>query len=178
MKFSLYDKSESQEIINLFKTVFTASEGVESGKFIAQFVTKLISTTKQEDLISCVAKENNVIRGCVFFSRFIVPNEEEAFILSPAAVSTEIQGTGIGQNLIRFGLNHLKALSTNLVFTYGDPNFYSKVGFKQIGEDIIKAPYPLSQPIGWLAQSLNDEEIKAMPGVTQCVDALNDPSLW
>ena len=36
-----------------------------------------------------------------------------------------------GQQLINFGLAHLKEIGVELVFTYGDMNFYSKVGFKQ-----------------------------------------------
>ena len=94
------------------------------------------------------------------------------------AVFEAVQGTGIGQKLIQYGLDHLRSLNVSLAFTYGDPSFYSKTGFEQINEDIVKAPFHLSQPIGWLAQSLNGQKIPAMAGPTQCVEALNDPSLW
>lgn len=138
----------------------------------------LIATTKSEDLFGWVAHEKNIIVGCIFFSRFTVPDGQDAFILSPVAVSTDVQGIGIGQKLIQYGLDHLRSLNVSLAFTYGDPSYYSKTGFEKINEDIVKAPCPLSQPIGWLAQSLNGQEIQAMAGPTQCVEALDDPSLW
>lgn len=88
------------------------------------------------------------------------------------------KGVGIGQELVRYGLEHLKSLNIDLVFTYGDPGYYSKVGFQTIAESIVEAPCPLSQPIGWLVQSLDGSPILTMNGSTQCVQALNDPSLW
>ena len=178
MKLSLFSESKSQDVVELFKNVFSESEGSAEGKVIADFVHTLISTTKPKDLIGFVAEEKDTIVGSIFFSRFKVPNNKDAFILSPVAVSTPHQGMGIGQMLIQFGLDHLKSLNVAFVFTYGDPSFYSKIGFEQINEDIVKAPCPLSLPIGWMAQSLDGQKIQAMTGATQCVDALNDPSLW
>lgn len=178
MKFSLFSESRSLEVIDLFKSVFSASEGETEGQVIAEFVAKLIGTTHSQDLIGCIAEENANIVGCIFFSRFTVSNGQTAFILSPVAVSTDVQGTGIGQKLIKYGLDHLRSLNVNLIFTYGDPGYYSRVGFRQINENIVKAPFPLSQPIGWLAQSLDDQAIQAIAGPTRCVEALNDPNLW
>jgi len=178
MKFSIFIETESQEVIGLFRNVFSASEGEAEGQVIADFVSTLIATTKQQDLVGCIAEENEAIVGCIFFSRFNVPNGQTAFILSPVAVSTDLHGKGIGQELINYGLDHLRTLDATLVFTYGDPSFYCKTGFEQISEDVVQAPWPLSQPIGWLAQSLDGNKIQAMVGTTQCVVALNDPSLW
>lgn len=178
MKFSLFKESKYQDVIDLFKRVFSSSEGEAEGQVIADFVASLIATTVSQDLIGCIAEENDIVVGCIFFSRLTVPNGQVAFILSPVAVSTDVQGTGIGQNLITYGLDHLKSLNVNLVFTYGDPSYYSKTGFGQINESVVKAPCPLSQPIGWLAQSLDGQLIQPMSGPTKCVEALNSPELW
>jgi putative acetyltransferase len=178
MKFSLFSASKSQKVIELFKSVFSASEGDAEGQVIADFVANLIATTKPQDLIGCIAEENEIIVGCIFFSRLTVPSGQLAFILSPVAVSTDVQSTGIGQKLIKYGLDYLRSLNVNLAFTYGDPGYYSKTGFEQINERIVKAPWPLSQPIGWLAQSLDGQVIQPMVGTTRCVEALNDPALW
>jgi predicted N-acetyltransferase YhbS len=178
MNFLLFNESRSTEVVELFKRVFSASEGEAEGRVIADFVAALVATTKPRDLLGCIAVENETIVAAIFFSRFTVPGNQRAFILSPVAVSTEEQGKGIGQKLIGYGLEHIKSLNANLVFTYGDPAFYSKVGFEQISEDLIRAPYPLSQPDGWLAQSLDDADIQALDGPTQCVEALNNPDLW
>ena len=178
MQFSLFNESKSQRVIELFKRVFSASEGEAEGQVIADFVAKLIVTTAPKELIGCIAEENDNVVGCIFFSRLAVPSRQFAYILSPVAVSTDVQSKGIGQELIKYGLDHLKSLNVKLVFTYGDPSFYSKTGFDQINENIVKAPCRLSQPIGWLAQSLDGQAIQSMTGSTQCVEALNDPGLW
>ncbi|WP_191603419.1 GNAT family N-acetyltransferase [Marinomonas algicola] len=178
MNYLLFTATQSSEVIGLFKSVFSETEGEAEGQVIADFVSNLITTTKREDLIGCIAENNGSIVGCIFFSRLTVPSDDVAFILSPVAVLTEVQGQGIGKTLIEYGLEHLKAQNVSLAFTYGDPAYYAKFGFKHMDENIVKAPCPLSQPIGWLAQSLDGHSIQAMKGATQCVDALNDPSLW
>jgi putative acetyltransferase len=178
MMLSLFNESKAQEVITLFRNVFSVSEGDAEGKVIGDFVASLIATTKSQDLIGCIAEEDGTIVGCIFFSRFVVPNAQTAFILSPVAVSTDVQSIGIGQKLINFGLDYLRSLNVDLVFTYGDPAYYSKTGFEQISENVVKAPCSLSQPIGWLAQSLDGNQIPAMVGSTQCVEALSDPGLW
>ncbi len=178
MKFSLFSETKSRKVVELFRSVFSASEGEAEGQVIADFVSSLIAITEPQDLIGCIAEEDEAIVGCIFFSRFIVPNGQLAFILSPVSVSTDFQGSGIGQKLIHFGLDHLRSLNVQLVFTYGDPDYYSKTGFEKITEDIVNAPCPLSMPIGWLAQSLDGNKIPAMAGPTKCVEALNNPNLW
>jgi putative acetyltransferase len=178
MKFLLFNESKTPEVIDLFKRVISAAEGEAEGQVIADFVENLIATTAPQGLIGCIAEESKIVVGCIFFSRLTVPSEQVAFILSPVAISTDVQGTGIGQKLIKYGLDHLKSLKVNLAFTYGDPGYYSKTGFKQINESIVKAPCPLSQPISWLAQSLDGQVVQPMAGATQCVEALNDPGLW
>lgn len=178
MQFSIFRPSSTQQVIGLFTAVFSSSEGEEEGESVGNLVSNLIVKTEPQDLIGCVAIDNGSIAGCIFFSRFTVPGGQVAFILSPVAIATEAQGTGIGQRLINYGLDHLRSQEVSLVFTYGDPAFYSKIGFEQISEKILKAPFPLSQPVGWLAQSLDGEPIKAMSGSTQCVEALSDPGYW
>lgn len=178
MKYALVSSTDSLQIVELFTQVFSESEGSSEGQIIGNLVSNLMARTTPQDLVGCAAFDNDRIMGCIFFSRFIVPSNELAFILSPVAVSTEVQGSGVGQQLIRYGINHLKSLDVNLVFTYGDPAYYSKTGFEKLSEEIVKAPYSLSQPIGWLAQSLDGRKIQAMEGSTQCVEALSNPQYW
>ena len=76
------------------------------------------------------------------------------------------------------GIQQLTKEGVKLVFTYGDPNYYSKVGFRAITEEIAKAPLELSQPEGWLCQSLVGDEIEPIAGNSYCVEALNKPEYW
>jgi putative acetyltransferase len=178
MKVSTFSVSQSQDVINLFTKVFSESEGKDEGESIGNLVTDLIITTDERDIVGFVAVLEEEIVGSIFFSRLTLPSEKIAFILSPVAIATKQQGQGIGQQLIRYGIEHLKCKDVDLVFTYGDPAFYSKVGFQQINEDIVKAPLKLTQPEGWLAQSLENDVIEAMEGSSECVKALNKQEYW
>lgn len=177
-EFSTFEPSSGKEVVALFDQVFVQSEGEAEGKIVADLVSDLITLTPSNDLIGFVATSDSSIVGCIFFSRFILPSNEPAFLLSPVAVSTELQGKRVGQGLISYGLKHLKSLDVALVFTYGDPSFYTKVGFDQISESVVEPPFELSQPEGWLAQSLDGESVKAMKGPAKCVEALSEASYW
>ena len=178
MEFSFFNSSHSQEVIKLFTDVFASSESEAEGELIGNLVSELITSTKPEELIGFVAINKGTIVGSIFFSRLIVPSDKTAFILSPVAIATNKQRQGIGQQLINFGISHLQSLNVDLVFTYGDPDYYSKVGFHPISESIVKAPLKLTYPQGWLAQSLDGTSIKAMKGDSRCVEALNDQKYW
>ncbi len=178
MNFSIFDSSQSQAVIELFHRVFSDSEGADEGKLISQLVSDLIATTSTQDLLGCVASLQKKPIGCIFFSRLTLENNANAFILSPVAVDVSYQRKGIGQRLITFGIHYLKEQGVEWVFTYGDPNYYSKTGFRFVSEESVKAPLKLSHPEGWLGQSLNGDPISSIYGVSKCVDALNKAVYW
>lgn len=178
MKLCHFNSSYSAEAIELYTNVFASSENEDEGRVIGELVSNLIGTTELQDLIGFVAISSDKIVGCIFFSRLIVPSNKVAFILSPVAIATGEQGKGIGQQLINYGLSYLKSKKIDFAFTYGDPSYYCKVGFSPISESVVKAPFKLSQPQGWLAQSLNDSSINALQGSSQCVEAFNNQAYW
>ena len=63
MELSLFDSSQSQEVIEFFTKVFSASEGETEGQLIGSLVSDLITMTKPQDLIGFVAVSGNVIVG-------------------------------------------------------------------------------------------------------------------
>lgn len=151
MKFSAYNQSDKQQIKKLFESVFSESEALGEGILIAGLVIDLMNTTKDQDIFGFVARDKDKIIGCIFFTRLSFNTPIEAFILSPVAVDTKYQRKGIGQKLINYGLGVLKKNGVQLAFTYGDPHYYSKVGFSSIDEDVVKAPHYLTQPEGCCA---------------------------
>lgn len=178
MNFELYESSSAHEIKELFTSVFTNSEGQAEGDLIGNLAFELQETTNPEDLFGFVARDDENVIGCIFFTRLDFEVQINAFILSPVAVATQYQNQGIGQKLIKFGINYLNKNNVELLFTYGDPNYYAKVGFKHISENIVKAPLKLSYPAGWLAQSLVSEHIEPISGNSTCVGALNNQQYW
>jgi len=178
MIFETYKNSSIHEIKKLFTSVFTNSEGQSEGELIGDLVFEMLTTTDPQDIFGFVVKNSEDIIGCILFTRLNFEMESHAFILSPVAIATQYQNQGLGQQLIKFGINQLKKNNVKLLFTYGDPNFYAKVGFQQISENIAKAPLKLSQPEGWLAQSLVSECIESIAGNSTCVGALNRQQYW
>lgn len=190
MKCVEFTPAQTDAAISLFTSVFAAAQGTEEGAVIGRLVGELIATTADADLFGyaavpelaadreTVAADEGSLAGCIFFSRLTLPNDQPAFLLSPVAVATDLHGRGVGQQLIRHGIEALRDRGAELSFTYGDPAFYGKVGFQPISENFIRAPYTLSRPEGWLAQSLTGLPLQPIEGPTHCVNAFGDPSYW
>ena len=178
MTFRAHRPGDSAAVEDLFTSVFSDSEGEEEGALIGSLVREMMANTDRGDLYGFVAVDGEEIVGAIFFSRLSFEKDVDVFVLAPVAVHSDHQGRGIGQALITYGLREMRRRGVRLVTTYGDPSFYSKVGFHPISEDLIAAPLELSQPEGWLGQSLGDEPIEGIPGGCTCVKALDDPAYW
>lgn len=178
MKFSMVKDSEKPEIQALFTQTFSDSEGQSEGELIGRLVLDLMNETDDKDILGFVATENEQIVGCILFTRLSFDAAVKAFLLSPVAVHSNHQGKTIGQQLIKFGLDQLKENGVELVFTYGDPKFYSKVGFEHVSEGLAKPPFELTQPEGWLCQSLDGSQVEALSGSSRCVKAFNNSEYW
>lgn len=178
MKHKVLDKNYQNEVTRLFTSVFTSSEGDEEGKLIGNLASELSSNIDNEEIICLGTYENESLIGSIFFTRLRFNESILVYMLAPVAVSTKHQGKGVGQALINYGLNELKNRSVSVAITYGDPSFYSKVGFEPLSEDVIQAPLKLSMPVGWLGQSLSGEPIPAINERPICVKEFNDPVYW
>ncbi|WP_029933547.1 GNAT family N-acetyltransferase [Thiomicrospira pelophila] len=173
-----HSPNDIPEIQAMVTRTFSDSEGAEEGKRIGFLAFELLTQTPEQDVFCFLAKEDNNIIGCIICSRLFFAHGLQAFILAPVAVTTEFQGQRIGQQLIQFGLQKLKQNGIELVFTYGDPNYYSKVGFQTISEQQIPAPLKLTYPQGWLVQSLTNKAIPHIREKPSCVPALAKPEYW
>ena len=178
MNYSPYCSSDADKVIQLFITTFSDSEGPAEGEMIGRLAKDLVNTTDKNDVYGFVARDDAQIVGSIFFSRIKFECAINCFILAPVAVRTDLQGRGIGQTLIKFGIDALSKGGVDLVLTYGDPAFYSKVGFRAVTKAMIPAPMTLQHPEGWLAQSLTGKAIQPITGQSSCVEALNKPEYW
>jgi len=178
MLLSHCSPGDTEEIIQLFKKTFSDSEGQSEGELIGNLAEDLMAGIEGDGILCFKAVEDDRIVACIFFSQLTFERDITAYILSPVAVHTDYQSRGIGQALINYGLNALREMDVGLAITYGDINFYSRVGFEVVDESVIKAPLKLSYPHGWLAQSLTGDEIEPVPGNSYCVEALNKPEYW
>ncbi len=178
MNYSVYNSANILDIKQLYTDTFSDAEGKSEGNTIGELAYDMLTQTDKNELYCFIAQENKQIVAAIIFTKITFENNINAYILSPVAVKTKDQSKGIGQQLINYGIKTLKNEGIELLFTYGDPNYYSKVGYKQISEDKIKAPQPLSFPNGWLCQSLTSSEIPVIKGESYCVSALNKAQYW
>ncbi len=178
MDFRILDNSSKEEVASLFTSVFSSSEGKQEGMLIGNLASALATSTDNQEVICIGAYEDGSMIGAIFFTRLRFDEPIKAYLLAPVAVSTAHQGRGIGQTLIKFGLDALKNRSATLAVTYGDPAFYSKVGFQALSEDVIQAPLPLSMPEGWLGQPLSGEAIPTLKSRPACVQEFDNPDYW
>ncbi|WP_417668402.1 GNAT family N-acetyltransferase [Roseibium sp.] len=167
------------QISDLFRESFTASEGAGEGHLVGQLAADMMQLVPPEDLFVFSAVEAGKIAGCIMFSRLDYEKDSRTvFLLAPVAVRTDRQRSGIGTRLISFGLEELRRGGVDVAITYGDPDYYSRVGFRQISEDTAQAPLSLNFPHGWLAQSLDGKLLQPLAGLSRCVGPLNKPELW
>lgn len=179
MKFNTGYQGREAEIIDLFAATFAASEGEQEGALIGQLARDLLGGTAEKDLVVFTAEDDGTIVGAIVFSRLRYDQDARTvFVLAPVAVATDRQGKGIGQKLLAHGLAALRSAGVDLAITYGDPNFYARVGFTPIREADAQAPFALNHPEGWLAQSLTEQPLTPLKGPSRCVEALNDPVFW
>jgi len=178
LELSKITPDQIEQIRQLFTQTFSDSEGPAEGQLIGGLVRNLMASSDTENIIGFIATEGSEIIAGIFFTRLTFESDANAFILAPVAVHTNHQRKGVGQALINYGLEAMKQNGVSLILTYGDINYYSKVGFQQIDESIVKAPLPLTYPHGWLAQSLVSDHIAPIPGNSNCVPEFDNPAYW
>lgn len=179
MKYSGASTANTDDLVAIYIDAFAAAEGSEEGEVIGALVRNLLETTPEEDIFVFCASTDSGPTGSIIFSRMTFAQDDRTvFILSPVAVAPGHQGQGVGQGLLTYGLNALRAQGVDIAITYGDPAYYEKVGFAPITEDVAAAPLILSQPEGWLAQSLSDQPLTPLKGASRCVKALDNQAYW
>lgn len=179
MNFVADHEGHADEIGHLFLVTFTASEGVDEGARIGRLALRLMTETPPEDVRVLFAWDGGAAVGAIIFSRLFYEGDRRlVFVLGPVAVAPDRQNEGIGQRLIASGLDRLRQEGVEVAMTYGDPEFYRRVGFRAIAQDEVPAPFPLQQPEGWLGQSLTGAPIAPIRGPARCVAAFDDPVFW
>ena len=168
-----------QAIVDLFTATFAASEGAAEGALIGGLVRDLLAGTPGGDIRVFWAQEDGRIVGAAVFTRLAYAQDPRSVVLlSPMAVAADRQRRGIGQTLIDHALGALRAAGVEIAITYGDPDYYRQVGFRPITEDQARAPLPLSQPHGWIGQSLTGGPMPDLEGEATCVAALDRADIW
>ena len=80
--------------------------------------------------ISLVAVDEEATIGHIAFSPVTINGEPNGWYgLGPISVRPDRQRSGIGQALIRTGLNHLRGINAQGCVVLGEPAYYGRFGF-------------------------------------------------
>lgn len=166
-------------VVELFERTFTASEGSEEGRAIGTLVRDLLTKTPASALMAPLSFDGDTLVGATIYTPLTFEQDDRrVMLLLPVAVAPTHQRRGIGQDLILRGLDILRERGIDVAVTDGDPGFYGKVGFVPVSETVLPAPLPLSQPEGWLAQSLTGGAIARFRPPSRCALALDATTYW
>jgi putative acetyltransferase len=114
--------------------------------------------------VSLVAEIDGQIVGHVMFSDLSIVTPDRtiaALALAPMAVLPNLQGKGIGSQLVRQGLAVCQAHGHQIVIVLGHPHYYQRFGFST---ELAK---PLASPFSgdaWMALELLPGSLKGVVG--------------
>ncbi|MEM7708150.1 MAG: N-acetyltransferase [Pseudomonadota bacterium] len=169
-------EGDAEVVRQLHLSAFDDSESQE----VAELAARLLGEADSPETLNLLAVTDGTASGHVAFSKVSLSGSPElrASILAPLGVAAGLQRSGIGSQLVRYGMQHLTDAGVALVFVYGDPGYYGRFDFSSEVALTFEAPYPLQYPHGWQARVIDPEvELPSSCKLT-CVTALSDPGLW
>jgi putative acetyltransferase len=176
MHIRLATSLDRDEIHNVHWSAFSEGER----EVVSKLAVDLLSEESIPQTISLVAETEGVIVGHVAFSPVAIDNDEgiQGYLLAPLGIKPDHQKCRIGSRLIDSGMQRLAIAGIELLFVYGDPEYYSKFGFSVDAAECFTPPYRLLYPSGWQAIGLNEFSTGKSPKKMACVTPLCDPALW
>jgi putative acetyltransferase len=150
------------------------------GATVAKLAADLLEEEATPETLSLVAESDGAIVGHVAFSPVFVEGVDDfnGYILAPLGVKASSQKGGFGRALIEDGLRRLSDRGVEVLFVYGDPDYYGRFGFSAEAAAGYNAPYPLQYPFGWQARVAHASPPTDSPLTITCVESLSDPGLW
>ncbi|RTK95593.1 MAG: N-acetyltransferase [Neisseriaceae bacterium] len=155
------------EVERLIQQVFASEESSDKQEHL--LVARLRCGESFIRELSLVAELDNKIIGHILFTRAKIIGDKsvvDTLVLAPLVVCSDFQKHGIGTKLINFGLKKAIDLGFSSVMVLGDPNYYSKFGFKSACEYGIKAPFEVEDKY-FMAVELKSQALKDANGVLQ-----------
>jgi putative acetyltransferase len=167
---------DRDDVRNVHLCAFPAGER----KIVSKLASSLLTERTTPQTISLVAETGGAVVGHAAFSPVTIASKDnsQGYILAPVGVKPEYQKRHIGSALIESGMRQLLNMDVNILFVYGDPEYYSRFGFSAVVAAQYTPPYKLQYPFGWQAIVLNECKIEESSINIACVTSLCDPKLW
>ena len=151
----------------------------------ANITEQLINDDSAQPVVSFLAFDEDKPIGHILFSNATVEGyqkSEHICFLSPIAIIQEYRDGTVDQLLMKEGLKKLEKSGIEMVFVYGDPDYYKKHGFVPDAESFgFTPPFPLPDrhSEAWMVLALsNIRGLSNSFGKVVVADPLNKPELW
>jgi putative acetyltransferase len=163
-------------IQSIYRSAFDACEM----DLVSELAVNLFTDEAAPPIISLVAETAGIVVGHVSFSPVTIDDRDNfnGYILAPLAVKPAYQKRRIGSKLIESGIQQLSRMGVDIVFVYGEPEYYSRFGFNADDAERYNPPHKLQYPFGWQGIALKKSSIGKSSVKIACVDSLDDPALW
>ncbi|MCP4125599.1 MAG: N-acetyltransferase [Gammaproteobacteria bacterium] len=176
MRIRIATSLDRGKIRNIYLSAFPKGEN----NVVAKLAIDLLAESTTPETISLVAETDNAVVGHVAFSPVKIDDDDnlQGYILAPLAVMPTYQNNRIGSKLIENGIEALSKSGVNILFVYGDPEYYNRFGFSTESAEKLIPRHKLQYPFGWQAMILNQYSTENLLGNIVCVATLEDPELW
>jgi putative acetyltransferase len=167
---------DREAIYQVYLNAFARSESED----VATLAVNLLNEASSPETIALIAESDGRVAGHVGFSPLTVDNSPDwkGYILAPLGVQPEFQNQQVGTKLVEYGKHLLTECGVDLLFVYGDPEYYGRFGFRTDQASKYVAPYQLEYVFGWQAVLLNGVDSIETQRRLSCVESLRNPNLW
>lgn len=176
MQIRIATRQDADEVRGIHLSAFPEGES----EIVAELAVSLLSEETAPPTVSLVAEVDGVAVGHVAFSPVAIDNlkDLQGYILAPLAVRPDYQKQCIGSRLVESGMQRLSDMGVGILFVYGNPKYYGRLGFSVEAAEGYFPPYALRYPFGWQGFVLRDSGAGRSPARIACVASLRDPALW
>ncbi len=153
------------------------------GDIIANLVMELFDDETAKPYLSLLAWQNNQAIGHILFTQAYWKNNGNSTslaLLAPLAVIPDYQKQGIGTLLVKEGLQNLQQQNYDLIFVFGNPQYYQRFGFKTALDFEIFAPFPLPEKYksAWMVLAFKENILAKNSGQIECAKSINKKEYW
>jgi putative acetyltransferase len=162
------------------RRIYLAAFSEEERGIVSELAIHLLDEDSDPPTISLVAESDDGAVGHAAFSPVKIDGEHQwhGSILAPLAVLPDYQRRRIGSKLIDHGIRRLLQTGVDVLFVYGDPDYYGRFGFSTEAASPYIPPHALHYPSGWQAINLKEGASARSPVAIRCVPPLSAPELW
>ena len=126
-------KSDYKKVYDLVKDAFCLANGLIKGDECER-LNELKNSSNFIPELSFVAEEEGCLVAYNILTKFnncSINKNIKALLLGPVCVKLEYRNKGIGKEIINKSLETARSLGYEVVFLFGNENYYKKLGFKQ-----------------------------------------------